>query len=151
MNRIRFFVFFVMMNFIFSAAFAENTINIASIYALTGQAAEGNADSVLGVCIGVEEINKQGGIIGKKINLLVFDNLSTPIGSNIAAEKAAEAEVTAILGASWSSQSIAIAKVAQSRRIPMLSNYSTNPNVTKIGKYIFRVCFTDDFQGSVMA
>ncbi|MCP4109697.1 MAG: ABC transporter substrate-binding protein, partial [Desulfobacteraceae bacterium] len=43
------------------------------------------------------------------------------------------------------------AKVAQSRRIPMLSNYSTNPNVTKIGKYIFRVCFTDDFQGSVMA
>ncbi|MCP4100785.1 MAG: ABC transporter substrate-binding protein, partial [Lentisphaerae bacterium] len=90
-------------------------------------------------------------IIGKKIKLLVFDNLSTPIGSNIAAEKAAEAEVTAILGAAWSSHSIATARVAQSGQIPMISNTSTNPEVTKTGNYVFRVCFTDDFQGSVMA
>ncbi|MCP4351459.1 MAG: ABC transporter substrate-binding protein [Desulfobacterales bacterium] len=148
MNRV---VFFVMMAFVFSTAFAEDSVNIAAIYALTGPAAEANASSLLGVRIGAEEINKQGGIIGKKINLLVFDNLSTPIGSDIAAEKASEAGVTAIVGAQWSSHSIATAKVAQSRRIPMLSNYSTNPDVTKIGKYIFRVCFTDEFQGSAMA
>ncbi|MCP4111509.1 MAG: ABC transporter substrate-binding protein [Desulfobacteraceae bacterium] len=151
MNRIRFFVFFVIMTFAFSTAFAEDTINIAVIYALTGPAAEDNTPSLLGVRIGAEEINKQGGIIGKKINLLMFDNLSTPIGSDIAAEKAAESGVTAILGASWSSHSIAIARVAQSGQIPMISNVSTNPKVTKIGNYIFRVCFTDDFQGSVMA
>ncbi|MCP4351462.1 MAG: ABC transporter substrate-binding protein [Desulfobacterales bacterium] len=151
MNRIRFYIFFVIMTFAFSTAFAEDTINIAAIYPLTGPATASNSSSLVGVRIGAEEINKQGGIIGKKIKLLVFDNLSTPIGSNIAAEKAAEAEVAAIVGAGWSSHSIAIARVAQSRRIPMISNYSTNPEVTKIGKYIFRVCFTDDFQGSVMA
>ncbi|MCP4351461.1 MAG: ABC transporter substrate-binding protein [Desulfobacterales bacterium] len=151
MNRIRFYIFFVIMTFAFSTAFAEDTINIAAIYALTGPAAEANASSLIGVRIGAEEINKQGGIIGKKINLLVFDNLSTPIGSNVAAEKAAEAEVAAIVGADWSSHSIATARVAQSGRIPMISNISTNPEVTKIGNYIFRVCFTDDFQGSIMA
>ncbi|MCP4348389.1 MAG: amino acid ABC transporter substrate-binding protein, partial [Desulfobacterales bacterium] len=104
MNRI---IFFVIMTSAFSTAFAEDTVNIAAIYALTGPAAESNTTSLLGVHIGAEEINKQGGIIGKKIKLLVFDNLSTPIGSDIAAEKAADAEVTAILGASWSSHSIA--------------------------------------------
>ncbi|MCP4351458.1 MAG: ABC transporter substrate-binding protein [Desulfobacterales bacterium] len=151
MNRIRFYIFFVIMTFVFSTAFAEDTVNIAAICALTGPAAEDNTSSLLGVRIGAEEINKQGGIIGKKINLLMFDNLSTPIGSDIAAEKAAEAGVTAIVGAQWSSHSIATAKVAQSKQIPMISSISTNPEVTKIGNYIFRVCFTDDFQGSVMA
>ncbi len=104
MSKIKFHIFFCLtMTFAFSTAFAEDTVNIAAIYALTGHAAKDNTPSLLGVRVGVEEINKQGGIIGKKINLLVFDNLSTPIGADIAAEKAAEAGVTAIVGAQWSS------------------------------------------------
>ncbi|RLC14522.1 MAG: ethanolamine utilization protein EutJ [Deltaproteobacteria bacterium] len=140
-----------MMIFSHSTVFAEDTISIAAIYALTGRAAEANTSSLRGIHFGVEDINRQGGVLGKKINLLVIDNHSTPIGSAIAAEQAADAGVPAIVGAQWSSHSLAIAKIAQARGIPMVSNISTHPDVTKVGDHIFRVCFTDDFQGSVMA
>ncbi|MDM8551895.1 ABC transporter substrate-binding protein [Desulfobacterales bacterium HSG2] len=151
MKRMKFYFFCLMAMFTFTRAFAEDTINIAAIYSLTGEAAESNVPSLHGVRFGVEDVNRQGGVLGKKINLLTFDNLSSPIGSAIAAEKAAEADVVCIIGASWSTHSLAVARVAQARRIPMISNISTHPDVTKIGDHIFRVCFTDDFQGGVMA
>ncbi len=130
---------------------AEEAIDIAAIYALTGAAAEANAYALRGVRYAVDELNKQGGISGKKINLCMFDNQSTPIGSTLAANQAAVAKVVAIVGPDWSSHSIAVARVAQNSGIPMISSLSTNPEVTKIGDYIFRICFTDDFQGEVIA
>ncbi|MDM8542531.1 ABC transporter substrate-binding protein [Desulfococcaceae bacterium HSG9] len=156
MRKIKCYFLGLMAMFIFSTAFAEDSINIAAIYALTGAAVTGkatnsNATSLQGVRYAVEEVNKQGGILGKQIKLLVLDNLSTPIGSAIAAERAVKAGVTAIVGSTWSSHSIAIAKVAQPQGIPMISNMSTNPEVTKIGNYIFRTSFTDNFQGKIMA
>ncbi len=129
----------------------EKIIKIAAIYSLTGKAAESNKFSLKGVENAVNELNESGGIDGKKIKLYIIDNKSSPIGSKIAAEKAAEKNVSAIIGSDWSSHSIAVAKIAQIHKIPMISNISTNPEVTKIGNYIFRVCFTDDFQGKVMA
>jgi len=156
MKKITCYFLSLMAMFVFSTAYAEDTIEIAAIYALTGEAVTGeltnsNATSLQGVRCAVEEINKKGGILGKQIKLLVLDNLSTPIGSAIAAERAVKAGVTAIVGSTWSSHSIAIAKVAQPKGIPMISNMSTNPEVTKIGNYIFRASFTDDFQGKIMA
>ncbi|MCK5100212.1 MAG: ABC transporter substrate-binding protein, partial [Desulfobacteraceae bacterium] len=66
------------------------------------------------------------------------------------ADKAVAKNVTAIIGPAWSSHAIAAAKVAQSHGIPMITNIATNPKVTQIGDYIFRVCFIDPFQGQVM-
>ena len=137
--------------FMVSSAFAKDTIDIAAIYSMSGPAAEGNAASIRGVRYAVTEINEQGGVLGKRINLLLLDNRSTPLGSDAAAERIAKADVTAIIGPQWSSHAIAVANVAQTAKIPMISNTATNPKVTRIGNYIFRVCFTDDFQGSVMA
>jgi branched-chain amino acid transport system substrate-binding protein len=134
-----------------SSASGDETIPIAAIYALTGPAAEGNASSVEGVRLAVAELNQKGGVLGKPIQLHVFDNQSTPIGSHIAAQQAAAAGVTAIIGAAWSTHSLPIAKVAQEKGIPMISDFSTNPGVTAIGDFIFRVCFTDEFQGRAMA
>jgi len=141
----------IVLLFIVSTASAEETVKIGAIFSLSGEAALGNTSSLAGVRIGVQEINKQGGILGKKIQLMEFDNFSTPIRSSIAAEKAADAGVSAIVGPAWSSHAIAVAKIAQERKIPMISNAATNPKVTRIGNYIFRVCFVDDFQGEVMA
>lgn len=126
-------------------------LKIAAIFAQTGEAARSNAPSLLGVEIAVKEINSKGGIRGKKLELLLFDNRSTPLGSKAAAEDAINAEVTAIIGAQWSSHSIVIAKLAQAHHTPMITNYSTHPDVTKVGSYIFRVCFTDPFQGRAIA
>ncbi len=129
----------------------ETTIKIAAIYSLTGAAATSNAPSVLGVKSAVKKLNEQGGLLGKKIELLAIDNQSSPIGSNVAAEKAARLGAIAIIGCNWSSHSLAVAKVAQREGIPMISNISTHPHVTRIGNYIFRVCFTDIIQGKAMA
>ncbi len=133
------------------AANASKPIRIASIYALSGPAAEANQTSVKGVRLAVNEINASGGISGRTIDLLELDNQSTPIGSKVAADIAVQSEVVAILGAAFSSHSVAIAKVAQEHRLPMITNISTNPAVTRIGDYIFRVCFNDVIQGRVMA
>lgn len=133
------------------AAAAVEPIKIGAIFALSGKAKNSNLPAVLGVQLAVEEINREGGVLGAPLALLLFDNESTPIGSHLAAEKAASAGVTAIIGASWSSHSLAIAKVAQERKIPMISPVSTIPSLTAIGEYIFRVCYTDTLQGVVLA
>jgi branched-chain amino acid transport system substrate-binding protein len=128
-----------------------DAIKVASIYAHTGVAAAINAYSITGVREAIDEINAKGGVLGRSIDLIEFDNMSTPIGSKVAAQKAIAKGVTAIIGANWSSHTLAIAPVAQMNKTPMITNISTNEGVTKIGDYIFRVCFTDSFQGKVMA
>jgi branched-chain amino acid transport system substrate-binding protein len=147
----RFILFLLFICVSMTPVYGKDTIDIAAIYALTGVAADTNALTLQGVGYAVDEINKQGGLLAKKINLLVFDNQSTPIGSTVAARRAVEAGVVGIVGSDWSSHSIAVAEVAQNKGIPMISTLSTNPEVTKIGDYIFRVCFTDDFQGQISA
>ena len=130
---------------------AEEKIKIASIYSFSGVAAQTNAPSIKGVRHGVQEVNSSGGLLGKRIELIEFDNKSTPIGSKVAADMAVKANVSAIIGAAYSSHTLAIAKVAQANNIPMITNVSTNTNITRIGEYIFRACYSDSFQGEVMA
>ena len=147
----RFVLFFLCVFLWTTSAYGDETIDIAAIYALTGPATEGNALTLQGIRYAVDEINKNSGVLGRDIKLWVFDNQSTPIGSTVAAKRAVAAGVVGIVGSDWSSHSIAVAKVAQSNGIPMISSLSTNPEVTKIGDYIFRICFTDDFQGQIIA
>jgi branched-chain amino acid transport system substrate-binding protein len=134
-----------------SSACAESPIKIAAIFSLTGPAAAANAASLEGVRWAVEEINVAGGVLGRKLELIELDNLGTPIGSKVAADLAAEMRVAAILGPSWSSHSMAVARVAQAHKIPMISNVSTHPDLTRIGDCIFRVCYDDALQGRALA
>ncbi len=131
-------------------AFAEN-IKIASVYAKTGIAALENTKELKGVRFAVNELNKQGGLLGKKLELLEYDNKSTGVGSKIAATQAVKAGVIGVIGASWSSHSLGMAPVLQEAGIVMISSSSTDPKVTQVGDYIFRACFIDPFQGKIMA
>jgi branched-chain amino acid transport system substrate-binding protein len=124
---------------------------IAAIFAKTGIAAASNEVTISGVELAVEEINRQGGVLDRPLKLIVLDNRSTPIGSTIAAQEAVRLQSMAVIGADWSSHSLAIAPVLQKAGIPMISPGSTNPKVTHVGDYIFRVCFLDSFQGTAMA
>ncbi len=130
---------------------ASEPIKIGAIFALSGTAKYSNHSAVFGAHLAVEEINHQGGVLGRQLELLLFDNGSTPIGSHQAAVKAAQAGVSGIIGASWSSHSLAVAKVAQEQGIPMISPISTLPSLTEIGDHIFRVCYTDTLQGAILA
>ena len=134
-----------------SPAAANERIQIASIFAFSGTAAVTNGPSAQGVRWAVQEVNAGGGIAGRPLDLLEIDNASTPIGSKIAAEKAATAKVAAIIGPAYSSHCIAAARVAQRQHIPLITNIATDPDVTRVGDFIFRVCFSDTFQSKLLA
>ncbi|MDM8524927.1 ABC transporter substrate-binding protein [Desulfococcaceae bacterium HSG8] len=139
--------------FVLAASVGESaeTVKVAAIFAKTGKAAGVGSGFFQAARFSVEEINHQGGLLGKQIELIEFDNKTTPLDSKLAAVKAVKAGVIAVIGASWSSNSLAMAPVLQAAGIPMISPDSTNPDVTLAGNYIFRVCFVDSFQGRVMA
>jgi branched-chain amino acid transport system substrate-binding protein len=126
-------------------------IRVAAIFAETGPAVRSAVASRLGVRFAVDHMNASGGVLGRPVELVFFDNHSTPIGSKKAAEQAVAMGAVGIVGSSWSEHSVAAAHVAQSARLPMVSNVSTHPDVTLVGDYIFRACFIDPFQGRVMA
>ena len=130
---------------------ASESVKVGAILAKTGNAALSNLLHLEGIRFAVDEVNARGGLLGKQIELIEIDNTSTAIGSKIAAQQAVEEQVIAVIGASWSSHSLAMAPVLQDAKIPMISPLSTNPRLTSIGDYIFRACFTDAFQGKVMA
>ncbi len=139
---------------LFSSPFpaaANDPILIASLFSFSGTASVTNYPSIQAVRWAVNEINAKGGIEGRRMQLLELDNASTPIGSKLAAEKAAAANVAAIIGPAYSSHCIAAARVAQQYGIPLVTNIATDPAVTRVGDYIFRVCFSDIFQSRLLA
>jgi len=130
---------------------AADIVKVASIFSKTGKAALNNAQARIATRRAIKELNQQGGVLGKQLKLIEFDNKSTALGSKVAAIKAVQAHVVTVFGSLWSSHSIAIAPILQKAKIPMISPTSTNPKLTLVGDYIFRVCFIDSFQGRVMA
>lgn len=131
---------------------ASNDILIGEYVSMTGTTAAYGQSGHKGAMLAVEEINAKGGVLGKKIKLLTEDTQSKPEEAASAVSKLINQEsVVAILGEFASSRSLAGAPICQDKKIPMLSPGSTNPEVTKKGDYIFRNCFIDSFQGTVLA
>lgn len=126
-------------------------IHLAAIFSETGIAAPHNLPLIEMTKLAVERINARGGVLGRPLQLLLLDNGSTPIGSALAARQAVEENVAAVIGAHWSSHSLAMAPILQEAGIPMISPGSTNPDVTRGKDFIFRACFIDSFQGLAMA
>ncbi len=129
-----------------------NTIKVGEFASLTGKEATFGTSSHEGTQLAIDEINKAGGVLGKQIELLTEDNQSKAgEPANIVNKLISRDSVVAILGEVASSRSLEAAPIAQAAKIPMISPASTNPKVTEVGDYIFRVCFIDPFQGTVMA
>jgi branched-chain amino acid transport system substrate-binding protein len=129
-----------------------DTIKIGEVGSMSGSEATFGVSTHQGISLAVKEQNAKGGIKGKKIELITVDNQGKPEEAAVATTKLiTQDKVSAILGEVASSRSMAMAPIAQQNKIPMISPSSTNPKVTEIGDYIFRVCFIDPFQGKVMA
>ncbi len=133
------------------AGLCAEPVKVGAIFAITGKASVANLLALQGTKLAVDEINARGGVLNRKIELVEIDNMSTAIGSKLAAVKAVKANVIAVIGPSFSSHAIPTAKVLQKARIPMITPIATNPVVTQIGDFIFRACYTDEFQGRIMA
>lgn len=130
----------------------EGTIKIGVVLPLTGEVATYGQSAKKGIELAVERINESGGVLGKKIDLIIEDDKNDlKETANKVMKLIEEDNVVAIIGSVTSKCTLADMPVANSKNVPMVTPASTNPKVTKIGPYCFRVCFVDDFQGRVMA
>lgn len=130
----------------------DNMILVGEFGSLTGGQATFGISTNKGIKMAFDEINEKGGVKGKKIKLITEDNQGkTEEAAASVTRLITQNKVIAIIGEVASGRSKAAAPIAQQHGIPMISPSSTNPDVTKIGDYIFRVCFIDPFQGFVMA
>jgi branched-chain amino acid transport system substrate-binding protein len=116
--------------------------------AQTGPAATAAEWELWGVNLAVEEINASGGVLGRKLEILVMDNKCNPSEAVNVANKLVEAKVVAIEGAHCSSGHLASMKIIQDAKIPMITGIASNPQITTLsGKggndYAFRISASD--------
>jgi branched-chain amino acid transport system substrate-binding protein len=131
---------------------SAGAIPIGHVASLTGDTATFGQSTDRGMRMAIEEINAKGGVLGRQLELLSEDDRSVTEEARTAALKLLQRDqVVALLGEIASSRSLAAAPEAQRAQVPMISPGSTNPKVTEVGDYIFRACFIDPFQGTVMA
>lgn len=127
-------------------------IKVGHLASLTGAEATFGQSCENGIQIALEETNKAGGILGKQIEIITVDDQSKNQEVNNCMVKLTQKDqVCAVVGEIASSNTMAAAPRAQSAKVPLVTPGSTNPEVTKKGDYIFRICYTDDYQGKAIA
>lgn len=144
--------------FAFAFASSSKTIRLGVNLELSGAVAQYGQRTLEGLKMAVEEINQKGGVLGKKIELVIFDNKSDKTEAlNIATRLATKENVLALLSPVTSGATKSASIAATRYRVPLVSATATDDSVTideRTGKtkaYVFRICFNDSFQGSVMA
>lgn len=131
---------------------SDEEIVIGAIGPLTGSAAVYGTSVKNGISMAFDEINANGGVLGKELKLDFLDDKGDPQEAiNAYNLLYSKEEATAILGSVTSTPSAAVAELAAEDGIPMLSATATALSVTEYGDNIFRVCFTDPFQGKALA
>jgi len=130
----------------------HSPIEIGYFGDLTGPTFNFGRSAINGVLMAASEINQNGGINGRQIDVVIQDDRGSPEeAARLAAKLIDQDKVVAIIAGGTSGNSRAAAPKAQASHIPLISPSSTDPAVTQTGDYIFRTCFVDSFQGEVMA
>lgn len=130
----------------------SDDVVIGEYTSMTGTTADFGKATHNGTLLAIEQINQRGGLLGRNVRLVLEDDRSDPAEAKTAVTKLVTRDkVIAVLGEVASTRTMTAAPVCQQAGVPMISPASTNPKVTDAGEYVFRVCFTDDFQGAVNA
>ncbi len=133
-----------------------NVINIGINYELTGEVASYGQASVDGIELAIEEINSAGGINGKKIEAVKYDNKSDKSqATTLATKLMTQDKVVAVLGPATSGAFKATIPEAIKNKVVVASGSATADDVTVdnsgVKEYAFRICFSDSYQGTAMA
>jgi branched-chain amino acid transport system substrate-binding protein len=127
---------------------AQEPITIGVNLELSGRFATIGTSTLQGIQAAQEQMPT---VDGRQVELSICDNQTTPEGSINCAARFVDEGVIGVLGAISSTMSIAAAEPLEEAGIIMISTSSTNPATTQIGEHIFRMAYTDDFQGRVAA
>lgn len=135
-----------------TAAANANQIVIGHYASLTGETATFGQSSKNGVDLAQEQFNAAGGLNGKQVKVITYDTQSKPEeASSVVTKLITQDNVLALIGEVASRLSLVAGDKAMQFKTPMISHASTNPDVTKKGEYVFRICFMDSFQGDAIA
>lgn len=140
-----------------SSGESSDTIKIGANLELTGNSASYGTSAKNGIEMAVKEINDAGGLLGKKIEVSYADNRSEATEAANAMQKLLDDKVDFIVGPDTSSGALACVATADQEKIPMISPFGTNPDITvdpathNVRPYVFRAAFIDTFQGKAMA
>jgi len=133
------------------------TLEIAAVFPTIGRYAVSGLQSLRGARLAVEELNRAGGVRGRRLRLAEYRTGSYFVDAQQAASLAADDGALAIVGANSSELSRAIAEVAEARGVPQITNVSTASDITwdpQSGEnrpFVFRMCATDDVMGRLLA
>lgn len=139
------------------AALAADPIKVGYLAALTGDFAAYGITEVNMAKMVVKDVNAKGGVLGRPIELVVYDTKTRNEDAVNAVRRMIESDkVVAIIGANSSGINIATAPIVDKGKTPQISTVGTNPLVTvdnkgKVRPYSFRICFTDPYQGALAA
>ncbi len=134
----------------------SDTIKVGLNYELSGEVSTYGQSLTAGVELAIEEINKNGGVLGKQIEPVKLDNQSNPTEvANVSTRLATRDNVVAILGPATSGNTKAASPPAMENKVPLISASATDDDVTvdsngNVREYIFKTCFSDSFQGVTM-
>ncbi|MCL2000660.1 MAG: ABC transporter substrate-binding protein [Planctomycetes bacterium] len=130
---------------------AGEPIKIGVILPFTGEFAPEGDTALAGVRARLKEVNAEGGIRGRPLELVVGDNESKPeVGARLVDEMA-DAGVLAVVGPITSGQAFAMKPVAARRQLPCVATNATHDDVTDPDSWVFRSIFPNSFQASAMA
>lgn len=130
------------------AALAADNIKIGVLIPLTGPAAADGQSAKQSVEMAVEKVNSAGGVNGKKVEALFYDDQFDSKQAVILARRMIEADkVLAAVSGSYSGPTRAAAQIFQENKVPLSVGYALHPDVTKGGKYVFRVTVLGHIQG----
>jgi branched-chain amino acid transport system substrate-binding protein len=125
---------------------------LGEVVSLTGAEATFGFAARDGIELAARHVNAAGGIAGQKLVIKVQDSRSRPEEAATALARVLDRDkVVAVLGDIASTNTLAMAPIAEKRAVPLVTPASTAAKITAQGKHIFRACFRDDFQGRVMA
>jgi branched-chain amino acid transport system substrate-binding protein len=139
------------------AVMAADVVRIGHTVSLTGGASMWGQSEARAIDMLVKKINDAGGVLGKKIEVVRYDNRNDAVEAVNVAKRLVSDGVVAVIGPAQSGNSIASAPVLEKASVPMVVTTATNPYVTmdqrsgKVRPFAFRPCFIDPFQGTVAA
>ncbi len=134
------------------AASAADTIKIGLLAPLTGAAAADGQSVQNSVKLAVERVNAEGGVLGKKVEVVTYDDRADAKDAVALSRKLIEQDkVVAVVGGSYSTPMRAVAPIFQEEKIPFVAAYAVHPDITKAGNYCFRNGFLGTVEGKAAA
>ena len=126
---------------------AQDTLKLGLVAAMSGQSAKSGEAIVRGLSIALDDINAKGGLLGKKVELVVRDDESNPAKGVVAARELVQREkVAAMFGGLDTPVSMAIVPFANQSKVPFMGVWAAGTPITRNGaaeNYVFRVSAVD--------